>query len=140
MKQGLQPGATHSFVITVKEEMRPAFEGQVVHDVMSTVSMVHYMEWAGRQIILSYLEEDEEGVGFAIDAKHVGMAVVGQQVRFQATCTQVTSKRVVCDVIASTDENMVGQATFTQVILPKAEIMGRIHQLLEKTERNNKQR
>lgn len=125
----LQPGTTEEFSVTVTEDMLPVFEGQVVHAVMSTVSMIYYMEWAGRRVILPYLEEDEEGSGFAVDIKHVGPAVVGQEVTFRATCVQVTEKRVVCEVTADTTRNRVGVGTFTQAIFKKDEIKRRFEEL-----------
>ncbi|MGN7469562.1 thioesterase family protein [Brevibacillus sp. SAFN-007a] len=129
MKEGLQPGITAEFTVTVTEDMLPTFEGQVVHPVMSTVSMIYYMEWAGRQVILPFLEEDEEGSGFAVDIRHVGPAVVGQTVTFKAVCREVTEKRVVCEVTADTVRNRVGVGTFTQAIFNKHEIRRRFEAL-----------
>ncbi len=115
--------------MTVTEDMRPSFNGQVVHDVLSTVTMIYYMEWAGRKIILPYLEEGEEGAGLAIDVKHVGPAVLGQKVTFRAVCTEVTPKRVVCEVSAETDLNLVGKGTFTQAIFRQKDMLQRIQEL-----------
>lgn len=126
MNPGLQPGATTEFSVTVTEDMRPVFNGQVVHNVMSTVSMIYYMELAGRQIILPYLEEGEEGAGFAVDIKHIGPAVVGQEVKIRAICTEVTRNRVVCDVVAETNLNLVGKGSFTQAIFQCQDLLERI--------------
>ncbi|MCK9918162.1 hypothetical protein MXD81_54470, partial [Microbacteriaceae bacterium K1510] len=113
MKTGMQDGITAVINITVTEEMRPEFDGAVVHDVMSTVSMIYYMEKAGRLVILPYLEENEEGAGYALDIKHVGPAVVGQEVMFTAVCTEARPNRVICHVTAKTRVNLVGKGTFT---------------------------
>ncbi len=129
MKPGLVKGTSASFTVTVTEDMLPAFDGQVVHRVMSTVSMIYYMEKAGRHVILPYLDEDEEGSGFAIDIKHVGPAVVGQEVTFTAVCTEVTEKRVVCDVTAETSRNRVGIGSFTQAIFNKQDMARRFREL-----------
>ncbi|QQE74376.1 thioesterase [Brevibacillus composti] len=137
MKSGLVPGTKVEFSVTVTEEMLPAFDGEVVHQVMSTVSMIYYMEKAGRYVILPYLEEHEEGSGFGINIKHVGPAVVGQEVTFRAVCTEVTEKRVVCEVSAQTARNLVGLGTFTQAIFNKQEIQQRFRQLREEIEAEN---
>jgi predicted thioesterase len=118
--------------------MFPAFDGEVVHQVMSTVSMIYYMEKAGRYVILPYLEEHEEGSGFALNIKHVGPAVVGQEVTFRAVCTEVTEKRVVCQVTAETTRNLVGLGTFTQAIFNKQEVRQRFQQLQEEVHTKNK--
>jgi fluoroacetyl-CoA thioesterase len=138
LKSGLAPGTAAEFAVTVTEEMFPAFDGEVVHQVMSTVSMIYYMEKAGRYVILPYLEEHEEGSGFAIDIKHVGPAVLGQKVTFRAVCTEVTEKRVVCEVTAETTSNRVGVGTFTQAIFNKQEIKRRFQQLQADVEAENK--
>lgn len=60
MKPGLRPGAAVSFDVTVTSDMRPAFDGKVVHEVMSTVMMIYYMEKAGREMIVPFLEEGKK--------------------------------------------------------------------------------
>jgi fluoroacetyl-CoA thioesterase len=137
LKPGLQPGVAAEFTVTVTEEMRPVFDGKVVHHVMSTVSMIYYMEKAGREVILPFLEEHEEGSGFAIEIKHVGPAVIGQEVRFKAICTEVSPTRVVCDVFAETELNLVGKGSFTQAIFNKDEIKQRFAELQKKVDERN---
>ncbi|WP_027417035.1 thioesterase family protein [Aneurinibacillus terranovensis] len=131
MKEGLVPGITADFSIIVEESMMPAFDGEVVHPVLSTVSMIYYMEKAGRYVILPYLEDDEEGAGFSIDIKHIGPAVVGQVVRFKAVCTEVNEKRVVCEVTAHTNLNIVGQGSFIQAFFKKTDMAKRIERIQE---------
>ncbi len=77
MKPGLALGQTARVETTVTEEMFAQFEGTVVHPAYSTVSMVYHMEWAARKIILPYLESSEEGVGGAVNVKHLNMAPLG---------------------------------------------------------------
>lgn len=137
MKEGLVPGVEATFTVTVTEEMVPVFDGEVIHPVMSTVSMVYYMEKAGRYVLAPHLEEHEEGSGFAIDIKHVGPAVIGQEVTFRAVCVEVTEKRVVCEVIADTARNRVGVGLFTQAIFNKDEMKRRFRQLQAEIDRQN---
>ncbi len=130
MKAELKPGVKATFDIIVSADMRPQFDGVFVHDVMSTVAMVYYMERVGRQMLLPYLEDDESSAGFALDIKHVGPAIIGQRVTFTATCTDVSSNRVVCNVLAVTDCNVVGEGEFTQAIFEKDLMEKRIKQLV----------
>lgn len=127
MKPGIVPGCVETVEVTVTEEMCPSFAGETVHPTMSTVSMVYYMEWVGRKIILPYLEDDEEGIGASICVKHAAPAPVGKQVRFFAEATEVSHRRVVCRVWAEHDRACVGEGTFTQVISPRHKILERIH-------------
>ena len=127
MKPGIAKGHTAKVSVTVTEEMCPAFAGEAVHPTMSTVSMVYYMEWAGRQVILPFLEEHEEGIGASICIRHSAPAPVGKLVTFYAEATDVSEHKVVCKVWAEHDRACVGEGTFTQVISPKQKIMERIH-------------
>ncbi len=129
MKDELQPGTTAEITVTVTPEMVPVFDGEVIHPVMSTVSMIYYMEKAGRYVLAPHLDEHEEGSGFAIDIKHVGPAVIGQEVTFRAVCVEVTEKRVICEVTADTARNRVGVGMFTQAIFNKDEMKRRFQQL-----------
>ncbi|MFD2370523.1 thioesterase family protein [Brevibacillus sp. GCM10020057] len=131
MKRELAPGTTAQFTVTVTEDMFPAFDGKVIHPVMSTVSMIYHMEKAGRYVLAPHLEEHEEGVGFAIDIKHVGPAVAGQQVTFRAVCVEVTDKRVVCEVTADTPRHRVGTGLFTQAVFNKEDMRRRVQELQE---------
>ncbi|MCR8641816.1 thioesterase [Paenibacillus sp. N1-5-1-14] len=132
MKQPPESGLSALLTVTVTEDMRPVFYGQVIHDVMSTVSMMYYMELAGREVLLPLLEDSEEGAGLGMDVKHFGPAVVGQEVRIRATCIELTPKRLICEVIAETDENIVGKGTFIQAVFQKQELQERIDKLREK--------
>ncbi|AQR77505.1 thioesterase [Paenibacillus larvae] len=138
MKPGLRPGAAVSFDVTVTSDMRPAFDGKVVHEVMSTVMMIYYMEKAGREMIVPFLEEGEEGSGYALDIKHVGPAVVGQTVTFRAVCSEVSPKRVICHVTAETEYNPVGTGSFTQAIFDKKAVTQRFMELSQKVENRQK--
>ncbi|WP_044639841.1 thioesterase family protein [Risungbinella massiliensis] len=126
MKPGLLPGMKQEITITVEESMRPAFDEVVIHDVMSTVSMIYQMERVGRKMLVPYLEPHEEGAGYALDVCHTGIAVIGQEVTITAICTEVSDRRLVCDVVARTVDNVVGEGTFTQAIFPKEKLTRKI--------------
>jgi len=129
MKSGLMPGAEVEFTFEVTADMRPSFDGAVVHDVLSTVAMIYQMERAGRYLIVPYLEPHEEGAGYELQVKHVGPAVAGQLVHVRAICTLVSQNRVVCDVTARTDVNVVGSGTFTQALFPKEDMLAKLERI-----------
>lgn len=129
MKPGLVPGYEESMTMTVSEEMVAAFEGEMVHPTLSTVTMVYYMEWVGRKVILPFLEEGEEGVGASINVKHRAPAPVGKTVTFVARVTEVTPHKVVCAVTAEHDRAIVGEGEFTQILLPKERIQENIERM-----------
>ncbi|MCF8568082.1 thioesterase [Alicyclobacillus tolerans] len=129
MNPGLTRGRLETVQITVTEDMCPSFAGATVHPTLSTVSMVYHMEWAGRKMILPFLEDCEEGIGASICINHLAPAPVGKQVTFYAQAEDVLPRKVVCRVWAEHDKARIGEGTFTQVIAPKDGIMKRIHDM-----------
>ncbi|MBA4601894.1 thioesterase family protein [Thermoactinomyces mirandus] len=129
MKPGLEPGYQEKMSIVVREDMVASFGGQMVHPVLSTVSLVYYMEWTGRKVILPFLEEDEEGVGASINIRHRAPAPVGKTVTFVATVKAATPQKVVCEVIAEHDRAIVGEGEFVQVIIPKEKLKAQIERM-----------
>lgn len=122
MKAGMEVGQMATITAEVTAGMYAQFEGQVVHPAYSTVSMVYHMEWAARQIILPYLEDDEEGIGGAVTAKHVAPTKAGSIVSVTATLTELKGKAIVTGVEVFNENRLVGKGEVTQFILPKEDI------------------
>lgn len=129
MKPGLHQGYQEKMSVTVTGEMVASFDGKMIHPVLSTVSMVYYMEWVGRKVIELFLEEGEEGIGASINVRHRSPAPVGKTVTFVATVKEWTPQKVVCDVIAEHDQALVGEAEFVQVIWPKEKLQAHIERM-----------
>lgn len=118
-------GGAVTFV--VDESMLAGFGGTVVHPVLGTATLVHYLEWAGRRVIEPHLEDDEEGIGHAISVVHRAPAPVGTTVTATATLTRHDGNRVVCRVEARTaDGTLLADGEFTQVILPREVVRRRL--------------
>lgn len=122
MKPGIELGQTATIHTKVTKEMFAQFEGNVVHEAYSTVSMVYHMEWAARQIILPYLEEHEEGIGASVSIKHVAPTAVDTNVRVTATVTELKKNLVITEVEARNEKQIIGVGKVTQAILPKEDI------------------
>ena len=119
MKPGLIPGVQADVSFTVSEDMRPIFDGVAVHDVCSTWSLVHYMELAGRKVLLEYLESHEEGVGSRVECDHGGPARLGRTVQVVATVASATDRELVCDVVATCGERVVATGKTWQRVFPR---------------------
>ena len=132
MKPGLEIGQKREIRALVTADMYAQFEGQLVHPVYSTVSMVYHMEWAARQIILPYLEAHEEGVGAAVTVEHVAPTIAGMEVTAIATLTAFDRSKVVCEVEVINDAGMVaGRGTVIQHIVQKEKFYKKIEQLAQ---------
>ncbi len=115
----MEIGTVSEVSFTVSPEMRPVFEETVVHDVLSTAWMITWMEWAARRIILPYLEETEEGIGYEVSVRHVGPAPVGSTVTCRAVLTAVRGREIVTDVSAEGPLGRVGEGRVVQMIISR---------------------
>ncbi|MBI5763127.1 MAG: thioesterase [Planctomycetes bacterium] len=125
MKDGLVPGTQKEVSYVVTPEMCPAFDGEVVHQVCSTWEIVHYMELAGRMVLLDFLEANEEGVGSHASCDHMGPAPVGSSVRVVATATDVSERELTCDCVAFRGDRMIAAGKTVQKVFPR-EVLERI--------------
>ncbi|GEL77014.1 thioesterase family protein [Tenuibacillus multivorans] len=119
MKPGIEVGRTETIQVEVTDDMFASFEGHVVHPVYSTVAMVYHMEWVSRKIILPFLEEHEEGMGAAVEIKHIDAAPRHSNVILTATLTEYRDQQVITTVEARNEYGLIGKGKVKQVILPK---------------------
>ncbi len=125
----IPPGTAAEVRVVVDETMLAAFEGRVVHPVYGTAAMVAHLELAGRTIILPYLEEGEEGVGYAIAVTHLAPTLPGMTVTARATFRETRGRLVVCDVAAYNAWGTIGEGSFTQAIVRRASLDARLAEL-----------
>ncbi|WP_299741410.1 thioesterase family protein [uncultured Rossellomorea sp.] len=128
MKSGLAEGHTAVVTTEVIPSMYAQFEGNVVHPVYSTVSMVYHMEWASRKIILPYLEEHEEGMGAKVNVEHMAPAKIGSSLEIKASVIKYERNIIVTEVTVRDRESdrLIGKGEVKQVVLPKEKINERI--------------
>jgi fluoroacetyl-CoA thioesterase len=120
MKPGLQVGQTAEIEILVTPDMVAAFEGQTVHNLYSTASLVTHMELAARKTILPYLEPHEEGMGVQVDVHHTMFTPVGMKVKIRATVSVIRDTKIECEIEASNFRGKVGKGTVVQSIIQKS--------------------
>ncbi|GAC1615749.1 MAG: thioesterase family protein [Ktedonobacteraceae bacterium] len=110
--------------IIVTPEMTVNFEGLGrVHPVYATYWMVKHMELAGRKMILPFLEEGEEGIGYEVRARHLASALPGMRVRIVAQHVRSEKNRVYVHLQAYNEpDDSIGEGETTQVILPQAKL------------------
>ncbi|KAB2329793.1 thioesterase [Cytobacillus depressus] len=122
MKPGLHAGYSITIETEVTPEMFAQFEGEVVHRTYSTVTMIYHLEWASRQIILPFLEDDEEGMGVSVSAKHLAPAPQGSKLKIQAAFIEMKENQIITDVFVFMGSKLIGKGEVIQVILPKSKI------------------
>lgn len=120
-------GYTATFTLTVTPEMTVDFEelGQV-HPVYATYWMAKHMELVGRKVLLPFLEPQEEGIGYAVNVRHLAPALPGMHLTVRGEHLRTAGNRlyVRCEVHNAWGE-LVGDGETTQVILPSQVIQER---------------
>ena len=132
MKPSLRIGNSAEVLITVTQEMCPAFDGILVHKVYSTWSMAHHMELAARKVLAPHLDEHEEGIGSHLSIDHLAPTPMGNQVRVEAVAVELGPTTLVCDVnayhVRAGGQKLVGKGRQVQRILPRQ----KLQQLIER--------
>ena len=122
MVNPFQIGDTKEFRHTVTDADAARFESGEVHQVYSTFALSRDAEWAGRLFVLEMKEAHEEGIGTGITVTHHSPALMGQEVVFTATLTEVNKNEVVVDYTAHVDKRLVATGKTWQKILRKEKI------------------
>ena len=96
----------------------------MVHPVLSTFALSRDAEWVCRLFVLDMKEVGEEGIGTFVEVKHLGPALLGQEVEFIATLESVDRASVICTFEAKVGERLIARGRQGQMILPIQKIEG----------------
>ena len=122
MKQPFNIGDTKTFTHTVTAADTAKFESGEVHKVYSTFALTRDAEWSGRLFVLEMKEEGEEGIGTSITVAHHSPALVGQEVIFTATLTEVNRNEVITEYVAKVGDRLIASGRQGQKILPREKL------------------
>ena len=70
------------------------FMGPGVQPVLSTPSLILWLEMASRQAATPLLQQDEETVGTAMDLKHLAPTPLGMKVTLKTRIVEVAGRRI----------------------------------------------
>lgn len=124
--RAIPDGFETRFTVTVTDAMTVDFQQEEprlgrLHPVYATYWLTRHAELASRKIILPFLEEGEEGIGFEVSVRHVASALPGMRVAVTARLREQRGNRVFADVTAVNElGDVIGEGTTTQVILPRS--------------------
>jgi predicted thioesterase len=122
MLQPFQIGDTLTYIHIVLENDIARFESGTVHEVYSTFALTRDAEWSGRLFVLKMKEEGEEGIGTGINVTHHSPALMGQEVLFTATLSEVNKNEVVTDFTALVGSRLIASGRQWQKILRKEKL------------------
>ena len=124
MKDSLKAGMEYSFSFKItKSQLVPALypesdEFQEMPNVFATGYMVGLIEWACIQAVNPHLDRPEEQtVGIHIDVSHVAATPEGFTVTVKTKLTEVDGKRLVFDVEAHDDKDLITRGRHERFII-----------------------
>ncbi|MCL5972235.1 MAG: thioesterase [Firmicutes bacterium] len=122
MRPNFSPPLSETVATVVTHDMVATLGGQKIHPVLATARMIEWMEWAGRKLILPYLDDDEDAVGYQVDIVHLRPTLVGEEFSATAELIRVDGNRIITTVTAQNSRGQIGKGTFVQVLLPKVQL------------------
>ncbi|MEJ5367390.1 MAG: thioesterase family protein [Bryobacteraceae bacterium] len=102
-------GTTGRQRLLVTPETAIDFLGDERARVLSTPHMIAWMEWAAREAIRPWLDENEDSLGTWVDVRHLAATPVGMSVEFTAKVEEVRGRRVLFRVEARDEKELVGE-------------------------------
>lgn len=126
MKETLQPGIEHTFVMNITDtKLVPALypeseEFRSMPHVFATGYMVGLMEWTCIQLLKPHLDwPREQSVGTHIDVSHVAATPPGFAVTVNVKLVTVDGRRMVFEIEASDDLDLISQGRHERFIVNK---------------------
>ncbi|MGB9610314.1 MAG: thioesterase family protein [Bryobacteraceae bacterium] len=112
--------------LLVTPETAIDFLGDERARVLSTPHLIAYMEWAARDALLPYLDENEDSLGTMVHVRHLAATPVGMSVEFTATVTGVEGRRVTFRVEARDEMELVGEGTHERFVADIPKLVSRL--------------
>ncbi|MBI5280139.1 MAG: thioesterase family protein [Candidatus Solibacter usitatus] len=119
-------GTTYDHPLLVTPEVAIDFLGNDDARVLATPWMIAYMEWACRNAIKPYLDENEDSVGAVVNVKHLAATPVGMPVTFTGTVLDVEGRRVTFNVVARDEREIVGEGTHERFVINVPKFVARL--------------
>ncbi|AWR96413.1 thioesterase [Acidianus sulfidivorans JP7] len=110
----------------VKPENSASYVSSGAVDVLSTPSMIAFMEDTSFNLLQNKLSEGLTSVGFHIDVKHLAPAPIGGKIVVKSTIISENKRRVVFKVEAYYNGKKIGEGIHERVIVNKEEFMKKV--------------
>jgi predicted thioesterase len=128
----LKPGFTCIKVFTVGDEHVAKHIGSGDVEVLSTPSMIAFMERVAMECVQVFLPEGYTTVGTAVEVRHLNPAPKGAEVEVAAKLVEVEGRRLKFEVEARWGSVLVGKGVHERFIVERAKFLEKVRELARK--------
>jgi fluoroacetyl-CoA thioesterase len=126
IEKGIRVGLIGEAITTVTSDLTAVTMGSGSVHVYATPAMIALMEAAAVSAIDPYLLDGRTSVGIEINVQHLSATPVGERITAMAEVTRIDGKRVILEVRAWDEREIIGQGTHTRYIINIDEFMARV--------------
>lgn len=125
----LGPGLRDRRVFRVTDQHSARFLGSGDVSVLSTPSMIAFMEETCRRMVEGFLDEGDTTVGTRVEVSHLKPAPVGEDVEVTAELIEVDGRRLKFRVEAFWRGEKIGEGYHERFIVNRERFLGRLREL-----------
>ena len=118
-------GLSKNQAFLVEEQHSAAHIGSGIVSVLSTPSMIAFMEITARGLLDDYLPDTHTTVGVHVDVHHLAACPVGAEVMARVAVLSVEDRRVTLSLEVWQGEKQLGHGLHERVIVDKARFLER---------------
>lgn len=96
-------------------------------EVLSTPSLVSFMENCAKEVVAPYLNEDETTVGVSLNMSHVKASKVNAIITCHAELVNIEGRVLTFKVVAKESDTLVSELTHQRVIVSKERFMKKVN-------------
>jgi len=119
-------GLKHEVVRLVEDRFTAFHLGSETVKVLSTPSMIGFMERASLELIQPYLADGQTSVGTLVNVRHLAATPLGQEVRIISEVVEVEGRKVVFQVEAWDAQEKVGEGLHERFVIDAARFLKRV--------------
>jgi predicted thioesterase len=99
--------------------------GNIGVNVVSTPSLIGFLEQTSHRAILPYVEEGEVSVGTRVEVDHLAAAYVGAPIVATARIAEVAGRRIIFEVEVRQGDKLVMKGRHGRAIVSRDRLLGK---------------
>ena len=135
-KHEVKPGIILAEEYEVKHEHAARHVGSGEVEVLSTPSMIAFMERTALKCVQNQLPEGYITVGVGVNIKHLKPAPVGAKITVKAELIEVEGRKLTFKVEAKWKEVAIGEGTHERYIVKKEKFLEKVKKMIKESNEN----